>query len=169
MGSSYGVLHLPSLSNETYTLCLSWNPPGGWCTFPNVGKAACAQVRERDSASNAQRITNTYTCSFKTRQSHRRQQWPACTCVWAEGKRDPIGLPMTHRFCDCCRNTSPAQPWEITTAPDTRWGGTSQGEDEGPGGTLHVCQGNRSAGGRIPTGPPGGQGVGGRAFPDPNK
>lgn len=150
-------------------------PPGGQCPFPNLGKAACAQVRERDSASNAQRITNTYTCSFKTRQSHRSQQWPACTCVWAEGKRDPLGTQWPTMFAAAegkCHLCSPRRP----QLPLTR------GEDEGAGGTLHCCHGagscllnssrpcSSSTGqGQISMGPPGWQGVGGRAFPNPNK
>lgn len=32
--------------------------PADLCPFPNLGKAACAQVRKRDSASNAQQVTH---------------------------------------------------------------------------------------------------------------
>lgn len=129
------MLHLPSLFNETYALRLSWTPPKRRRAFPNLGKAACAQVRKRDSASNARQITNTYTCSFKTRQSHRRQQWPACMCV-TKGKRDPIRELMTDYFCNCLRKMSPAQPWETVTRTETGQGGKLHLEDEGPGRAL---------------------------------
>lgn len=162
--------------------------PRDRCTFPNLGKAACAQVRKRDSASNAQQITNTCNCSFKTRQSHRRQQWPACMCVLTKGKRDPIRRLMTDYFCNCLRKMSPAPPWETVTRTETGQGGELHPEDEGPGGALYSQSGwpqRRGAGLCIPSsGRPCSSGTGqhwspkgfrgwqevrGRTLPNPNK
>lgn len=83
-------------------------------------------------------MTNTYTRSCKTRESHRRQQWPAHTCGLMEGKRDLVRWLITHYSCNHLRKKSPAQPWENITTPETRWGGKLQLEDTGPGGALRL-------------------------------
>lgn len=123
MGSDDRVLHLPSLVNETYALSLPWKPLRDWCTFPNLGKAACAQVRERVQLLHGWLQTGTPAPSKQG--SHRRQQWPVCMCVLTgrKKKRDPAGQLMADYFLQLLKkNVSSAQPRETLGRSDTGWG-----------------------------------------------
>lgn len=118
--------------------------PGDLCPFPNLGKAACAQVRKRDSASNAQQLTHSYTCSCWTRQSQKAAVASLHVCAGA-------GKGGSHQAADgwvvlqLLENQVTAQPRRAFTTPTGMGGGGFHLEKGGPGGAQ-----SRWAGSCIP-------------------